>query len=79
MYNSVVAGNVKRIIKNRCLSQGAIGKKADYEPKTFSNMLNGRKIVTDVDVRNIAAALEVDANTLFAADSGATEQTKEVV
>lgn len=65
MYNSVVAGNAKRIIKKRCLNQGAIGKKAGYNPKTFSNMLNGRKIITDVDVARIANALEVAPGDLF--------------
>ena len=65
MYESIVAKNVKALIKKRCLSQGKIGEKAGYSGKTFSNMLNGRKIITDVDALNIANALDVDANTLF--------------
>ncbi len=65
MYKSAIAKNVKSIIKDRCLSQGAIARKAGYDGKVFSNMLNGRKIITDSDVVNIATALEVDANTLF--------------
>lgn len=65
MYESVVAANTKRIIKQNCLSQGAIGVKAGYDKKKFSNMLNGRKLITDVDVANIANALEVDIGELF--------------
>ena len=65
MYKSAIAGNVKTIIKSKCLSQGAIANKAGYDGKVFSNMLNGRKIITDLDVIRIANALEVDANALF--------------
>lgn len=72
MYESIIAGNVKHIIKANCLSQGAIAKKAGYDGKVFSNMLNGRKIITDLDVANIAYALEVDANTLFGIDTNET-------
>lgn len=63
---SVISMNVKRIIENKCLKQSSVARRAGYSVQTFSNMLNGRKIVTDVDVLNIATALEVDANALFA-------------
>lgn len=33
-------------------------------------MLNGRKIITDIDVKNIAEALDVDENTLFKKNGG---------
>lgn len=65
MYESVIAVNVKKIIKQKCLQQGAIGEKAGYNNKTFSNMLNGRKIVTDADVMKIANVLEVEPNELY--------------
>lgn len=65
MYKSIVAQNVKMILKERCLSQGAIANKAGYDGKVFSNMMNNRKIITDVDVANIARALEVTPNKLF--------------
>lgn len=65
MVKSAIAANVKEIIKMRCLAQGAIGMKAGYNIKTFSNMLNGRKIITDVDVIKIANALEVEPNELY--------------
>lgn len=65
LYKSIVAENTKKIIKEGCLSQGAIANKAGYNGKTFSNMMNGRKIITDIDVMNIARALEVTPNKLF--------------
>lgn len=73
MYKSLVAENTKRIIKERCLSKGAIGRKAGYDIKKFSNMLNGRKIITDVDAMNIANALEVEPNELYGI-KGRTEE-----
>lgn len=65
MYKSVVSENIKRIIKSECLKQGAIAEKAGYDGKVFSNMLNGRKIITDVDVLRISKALDVTPNELF--------------
>ena len=65
MYQSIVAKNVKAVINEKCLNQGAIAAKAGYNGKTFSNMMNGRKIITDVDVMNIAKVLEVTPNELF--------------
>ena len=65
MYKSITAENAKRIINEKCLSKGAVGRKAGYDIKKFSNMLNGRKIITDVDVANIANALEVEPNELY--------------
>lgn len=73
MYKSVIAENVKAIIKRNCLSQGAIGEKAGYNNKTFSNMLNGRKIITDTDVARIANALEVAPGDLFKTNQDAEE------
>ncbi len=76
MYKSVVAENIKEIISRKCLSKGAIGKRAGYSINKFSNMLNGRKIITDVDVINIANALEVEPNELYGIEK---PQEKEVV
>lgn len=57
-------GNVS-IEKANCLKQKAVAKKAGYDEKVFSNMLNGRKNVTDVDVAKIASALNVPPGELF--------------
>ncbi|GAA0265818.1 hypothetical protein GCM10008922_26180 [Faecalicatena contorta] len=62
---SAIAENVKRIIKDKCLKQGLVAEKAGYNQKAFSNMLNGRKVITDVDVAKIANVLEIPVNELF--------------
>ena len=70
---SAIAENVKKIIREKCLKQGALAEKAGYDCKKFSNMLNGRKVITDVDVIKIANALEVAPNDLYGiADNQAT-------
>lgn len=63
--DSIVAKNIRRIIAERCLSKGAIGKKAGYDIKKFSNMINGRKKLTDTEIAKIADALNVPPNELF--------------
>ena len=63
--NDIVAPNVKRIIKDRCLKQGAVAKKAGYSEQQFSAMMNGRKIIKDIDILRIDTALSVEANELF--------------
>ena len=63
--NSIVAPNVKRIIKQKCLKQSAVATRAGYTPNQLCSMLKGRKIIKDIDIMNIAIALGVDANELF--------------
>ena len=62
---SAIAENVKQIIRDKCLKQGAVAAKAGYNYKAFSNMLNGRKVITDIDVVNITKALGVTPNDVF--------------
>ncbi len=62
---SLIAENVKKIIRKKCYLKSAVAEKAGYNYKTFSNMLNGRKIITDVDVMRIANVLEVQPNELY--------------
>ncbi len=62
---SVTAENIKKIIKQKGLLKSAVAERAGYNYKTFSNMLNGRKLITDIDVIIIANVLEVSPNELF--------------
>lgn len=62
---SVTAENIKRIIRYKCLKQNAIAERAGYTHQSFNNMLNGRKLVTDVDVMKISRVLEVEPNELY--------------
>ena len=63
--NSIVAPNVKEIIKDKCLKQSAVAKKAGYSEQQFCSMMNGRKIIKDIDILRISTALSVDVNELF--------------
>ena len=69
MYKSIIAENIKGIISKKFRSKGAIARKAGYDTNKFSNMIHGRKIITDVDVMNIANALEVEPNELYGISS----------
>jgi transcriptional regulator with XRE-family HTH domain len=60
-----IAQNAKRLIRKKCFNQAAVAEKAGYNYKTFNNMLNGRKVITDSDVARIANALEVEPNELY--------------
>ena len=66
---SIIAKNIKSIIRKRGLKQNAVGRLAGYDEKMFSNMLNGRKVIADIDVLNIANALGVTPNDLFGTDA----------
>lgn len=63
--NQPVAENIVRIITELDLKQRAVAKKAGFEPQTFSDMLNGRKLIKLCDVVSIAEALGVSPNELF--------------
>ena len=71
---SAIAENVKKIIRHKCVYQAAVAERAGYNYKTFSNMLNGRKIITDIDVINIANALDVEPNELYGIKSNNEEK-----
>ena len=60
-----IAQNTTRLIRKKCFNQAAVAEKAGYNYKTFNNMLNGRKVITDRDVARIANALEVEPNELY--------------
>lgn len=61
----MIEKNIKDIIKNEGYLSKAIAKKAGYTEKAFSAMLNGRKVIRDVDIYNISEALHVSPNDLF--------------
>jgi len=62
---SVTSENIRKIIQDKGLKQIAVAEKAGYSNGKFNNMLNGRKLITDVDVSNIANALGVEPNDLY--------------
>lgn len=73
MIKSCIADNIKHILQMKGLKQKYISEKAGYTEKAFSAMLNGRKIITDIDVQAIATALDVTPNDLFAKSTNTEE------
>ena len=65
MQDTLVGKNVKRIIKNRNVRQKDIAIACGYDPKKFSNMLNGYMTIKDTDIKRIKNGLGVEYNELF--------------
>lgn len=65
MGASLIAANTKRIIADRGLKQRAVAAKAGFSEKQFSALMNGRRIIKDIDVMAIAIALDATPNDLF--------------
>lgn len=65
-FNFPVAQNINRIIKEKGLKQCVVANKAGFKTQPFNDMLNGRKIIKVSSVQNIAAALGVTVNELYA-------------
>nr|WP_278335053.1 helix-turn-helix transcriptional regulator [Clostridium merdae] len=66
--DSNLAVSIRRIIRQQGYKQSAIAERAGINEKTFSNMLNGRKIIASEDIYKILAALGVTPNELFGFD-----------
>lgn len=62
---SLIATNIKKIINSRGLKHLAVARKAGYTQGQFSNLLNGRKTITDEDILKICTVLNVQPNDLF--------------
>ncbi len=77
MTSSIVASNLKKIIAEQGYKKCAVAKMAGYTEKSFSNMLNGRKLITDLDIIALSNALKVSPNTLFATEN-ANEESDEL-
>ena len=65
MNKPIISDYVKEIIKTKGLKQYYVAELAGIPPKMFSDMLNGRKLVTDNDIVNICKALDITPNELF--------------
>lgn len=65
---SSLAANIKQIIRQKGYKQSAIAERAGINEKTFSNMLNGRKIIAAPDIYKILEVLGVTPNELFGFD-----------
>lgn len=65
MNESRIAPNIRRIINEQGFIQASVAKRAGINPKTFSNMLNNRKLIGESEIIAISAALGVTPNDLF--------------
>lgn len=59
------AEGTKLYIRNLGIKQKVIAERAGYSIQQFSNMLNGRKLISATDVWRISQALGVTPNDLF--------------
>lgn len=67
--NANVSKNIKFIIFKKGLKQCAVAKKAGFTATAFCDMLGGRRLIRVCDIPNIARALDVTPNDLFATDN----------
>lgn len=63
--NSIVAPNIKRLIKESGIKQKVFAERAGYSAHQLSAMVNGRKLIQDTDVVRIAQGLGVEISELF--------------
>ena len=68
-YNSIVPGNISRIISERGYKQGAIAKRAGLKDHQLTDMLKGRKIIKVSDIIAISVALGVNVSDMFTDNS----------
>ncbi len=59
------AERVSALIKEKGYKQRAIAEKAGFEPRDFSNLLNGRKTFKSEYICPICKALGITPNELF--------------
>lgn len=65
MKESLVADNIRKIIDEKGYKQSAVAERAGISKQTFSNMLNGRKIIDEHAISGISRALGIKPNDLF--------------
>ena len=65
MGKTIVAKQIRKIIAEQGVKHKVISNRAGYTEQQFSDILNGRRIIRDVDVFKIAEALGVTPNVLY--------------
>ena len=66
--NEPLAQRILFLIKESGLKQFVVAERAGYSAQEFNAMLNGRKLIKDCDIPNIATALGVEVNELYRKD-----------
>lgn len=61
-----VADRIYQIMEEKCMKQCLVARAAGFNPKTFNEMLRGRRLIKIEDLPTICDALGVSPNDLFA-------------
>jgi len=64
-WSDIVIANIEGIIKKKGYLQKTVAARAGVPEKTFSNMLNGRKLILAEDIPPIAQALGCKISELY--------------
>lgn len=65
MSRITVADTIKKIIADKGLKQYIVAERCGYSGKRFSDLLNGRKRITEQDIFKLCNGLEIQPNELF--------------
>lgn len=65
MTKFTIINNVKNIVRESHLKNYAIAEKCGYSPKKFSDLLCGRKRITETDIMKLYKGLNISPNDLF--------------
>ena len=63
-YSNIIT-NIKKLIKNKGLKQSFVAKQAGFNSQSFSDILNGRKLLRVEHLPELADALEVEIEGFF--------------
>lgn len=62
---AIIISNIKDLIASKGLKQKAIAEKSGFTPRSFSDLMNGRKRLGAEHIPAIANALGVTPNDIF--------------
>lgn len=65
MKNYCVPRAISRLIDERGMKQKAVAERSGMTEQQLTAILNGRKLLTPIDIAAIAKALDVEPNDLF--------------
>lgn len=60
-----ISYNLNNIVQKTGLKKYAVAEKCGYSAKRFSDLLRGRKRITDVDIMKLCRGLDISPNDLF--------------
>lgn len=63
-YSNIIT-NIKKLIKNKGLKQSFVAKQAGFNSQSFSDILNGRKLLRVEHLPELADALGVEIEDFF--------------